>query len=144
MEQMMLKPMKSITIVLIICVVFGFIAGCESDAQNNALIGAGIGTAIGAIAGGDSDDLLIGAAAGGGIGYLVGNENDKKKAEAARSRELDDIRYQQNTVTVWVKNTNGSMKDVVLTKSGPNFIGPRGERYSSLPTQDQLRPVYGF
>ena len=38
----MLKQMKSITLVLITSVAFSFIAGCGSDAQNTALVGATI------------------------------------------------------------------------------------------------------
>ncbi|MCF7954760.1 MAG: hypothetical protein K9M75_03050 [Phycisphaerae bacterium] len=140
----MFKPMKSITLVFMISSVFCFIAGCESDAQNDALIGGALGAGIGALAGGDSTSIAIGAGAGGGIGYLVGNESDKKKAETARQNEMNDLRASQNSVTVWITNTNGSKIPVTLTKSGPDFIGPRGERYSSMPTQDQLRPVYGF
>jgi len=87
----MLKPTKSVIIVLIISSLFGFIAGCESDAQNGALLGAALGTGIAAIAGGDSGALLIGAGAGGGIGYIAGNESDKKKAEADRNRDLNEF-----------------------------------------------------
>lgn len=140
----MLKPMKSITVVLIISSIFSFIAGCESDAQTDALIGGALGAGIGALAGGDSKAIAIGAGAGGGIGYLVGNESDKKKATAATNREMNDLRAMQNTETVWITNTNGSKVSVKLTRSGPNYVGPRGEIYTSLPTQDQLRPVYGF
>ncbi|MBW8016805.1 MAG: hypothetical protein FVQ82_11510 [Planctomycetes bacterium] len=140
----MLKPMKSITLVLMISVAFSFIAGCENQAQTNALLGSALGAGIGAIAGGDSKGIAIGAAAGGGIGYLVGNEADKKKAAAEKNREMDDLRANQNTVTVWITNTNGSKIPVKLRKSGPNFLGPQGELYTSMPTEEQLRPVYGF
>jgi len=140
----MFKPVKSIALILTIGILFSFIAGCESDAQNNALIGSAIGAGIGALAGGDSEAIAIGAAAGGGIGYVAGNESDKKKAEAARQRDMNDLRREVNQVVVWITNTNGSKISVKLTRSGPNYVGPRGETYSSLPTEDQLRPVYGF
>ena len=48
------------------------------------------------------------------------------------------------TVTVWITNSNGSQTSVSLRKSGPGFIGPRGEWYPSMPTNEQLRVVYGF
>ncbi len=48
------------------------------------------------------------------------------------------------TVTVWITNGNGSMSPVVLTQDGPWYIGPRGERYFGMPTEEQLRPVYGL
>ena len=140
----MLKPMKSITFVLVIAVICSLITGCESDAGNTGLLGAGIGAGIGALVGGDSEAIAIGAAAGGGLGYVVGNESDKKKSKAENDRKLNAIANQNNTVTVWVKNSNGSQKAVSLRKSGPGYYGPRGEYYPSLPTGEALRVAYGF
>ena len=51
---------------------------------------------------------------------------------------------QSNKVTVWFTNTNGSKSSVELTRSGPGYIGPRGEYYKTMPTDEQLRMVYGF
>jgi hypothetical protein len=131
---------KSLIILTTILVGLLFALGCESDAQTGALIGTGIGAGVGALAGGSTEGTLIGAAVGGGAGYMLGNEGDKKKAEADRGA----IRQEMNTVTVWVTNSNSSRIPVNLTKSGPNYIGPRGEQYDHLPTSEELRPVYGF
>jgi len=95
---------------------------------------------IGALAGGGSEGTLIGAAVGGGAGYMLGNEGDKKNTQA----EMNNIRAEHNMVTVWITNSNGSKIPVKLRRSGPNFIGPRGETYQTMPTEDQLRPIYGF
>lgn len=54
------------------------------------------------------------------------------------------VRIHRSTVTVWITNHNGSRTSVVLIKEGPWYIGPKGERYHSLPTQHQLRPLYGL
>ncbi len=116
------------------------IAGCENDAGNQALLGAGLGAGIGAIAG-DSDGALTGAAIGAGAGYLLGSGSDKQKAQ---QQEIGQIRAEQQVVSVWITNSNGSKFEVKLRRSGPNYIGPRGETYTSMPTEDQLRPVYGF
>lgn len=131
------------TLTLMVLVAVGslvFIAGCESDAQNSALIGAAIGAGVGQLAGGDTEATLIGSAVGGGVGYVVGNEKDKDKREAQNAQ----IRAEQNTVTVWLTNSNGSKHSVKLTKQGPGYIGPRGEYYETLPTEEQLKPLYGF
>lgn len=48
------------------------------------------------------------------------------------------------TVTVWISNANGSQSPVVLTQDGPWYIGPRGERYFGMPTNEQLRAAYGL
>jgi len=47
-------------------------------------------------------------------------------------------------ITVWVRNSNGSQSPVKLTRSGPGYIGPRGEYYPDMPNNEQLRMVYGF
>ncbi len=114
--------------------------GCESDAQNTALVGSAIGAGVGALAGGDTEATLIGAAVGGGVGYGVGNESDKQKMRD----EMSSIRAEQNTVTVWITNSNGSTTPVKLRKSGPGYIGPRGEHYAQMPTAEDLAKVYGF
>lgn len=51
---------------------------------------------------------------------------------------------EQTHITVWITNSNGSQTSVRLTKSGPGFLGPRGEWYPSTPTNEQLRVIYGF
>ena len=47
-------------------------------------------------------------------------------------------------ITVWVTNSNGSRITVKLTRDGSWYVGPRGEWYTSLPTNEQLRVAYGF
>lgn len=131
-----------ITITLIVVMVLGltFIVGCQSDAQTGTAIGALAGAGIGQLAGGDTEATLIGAAVGGTAGYLLGNESDKEKAQAER----EDPRQDMNTVLVKVTNSNGSIIQVPLRKQGVGYVGTRGEYYPTLPTEDQLRPVYGF
>ncbi len=70
-----------ITILMVIAVSLGlaFVAGCESDAQTGALIGAGVGAIAGQAIGGDTESTLIGAGVGAAGGYIIGNEQDKKK-----------------------------------------------------------------
>jgi hypothetical protein len=48
------------------------------------------------------------------------------------------------SITVWITNSNGSKTSVKLTRQGPWYIGPRGEYYTSMPTNEQLRVAYGF
>ena len=55
-----------------------------------------------------------------------------------------EIVIEQTTVTLWITNSNGSQTSVSLRRSGPGFIGPRGEYYPNMPTETQLRIVYGF
>ena len=116
------------------------IIGCQNDAQTGAAVGTAAGAGIGQAAGGDTESTLIGAGVGGVIGYVVGNESDKQKAKAERENLSEEAKY----VTVNITNSNGSISQVRLKKQGVGYVGTRGEYYSQLPTEDQLRPIYGF
>ena len=49
-----------------------------------------------------------------------------------------------NTVVINVNNENGSYTPVTLRQEGGTYVGPRGERYLQLPTEEQLKQVYGL
>ena len=51
---------------------------------------------------------------------------------------------ESSTISVWITNSNGSRTSVRLTRQGPWYIGPRGEYYTEMPTNEQLRVAYGF
>jgi hypothetical protein len=118
--------------------------GCETQAQSGALIGTGAGAGIGAIVGHQkgraAEGALIGGAIGGGTGYIVGNEGDKKQQQA----QMQNMQQEMGAVTVNIHNSNGSITPVKLNKSGVGYVGPRGEWYDHLPTEAELKPVYGF
>lgn len=116
------------------------ISGCENQAQSGALIGTAAGAGIGQAVGRNTAGTLIGAAVGGGAGYIAGNEADKKKTQG----EMAALKTQQDNVTVWITTSNGSKTPVTLRKSGPNYIGPKGEVYPNMPTEEQLKAFYGF
>ena len=130
------------TILIVAAVSFGslLIAGCESDAQVGSAIGALAGAGIGQLAGGDSEATLIGAAVGGTAGYMLGNESERQKAQAERAY----MRQEMRTVAVNITNSNGSVSQVRLRRHGVGYVGTRGEYYHRLPTEDELRPIYGF
>ncbi len=53
----------------------------------------------------------------------------------------------EETVIVWITNDNGSrtpVKLVRLNNPAGYYMGPRGEYYVVLPTDEQLRPLYGL
>lgn len=50
----------------------------------------------------------------------------------------------ESSITVWITNSNGSRTSVKLTRDGAWYVGPRGEYYAEMPTNEQLRVVYGF
>jgi uncharacterized protein YcfJ len=148
----MVKSFVTILTVVVVGLGLALVCGCESDAQTGALIGAGAGAGVGQAIGHDTTSTLLGATMGGAVGYGVGNEQDKKKTQA----EIDSLRQENaqmrqqvqqemSTVTINITNSNGSITPVTLRKQGVVYIGPRGETYTTMPTQEQLKQAgYGF
>ncbi|MHC4478267.1 MAG: glycine zipper domain-containing protein [Planctomycetota bacterium] len=140
----MVKSFTTVLLVISVGLGLALAGGCESEAQSGALLGGAVGAGAGAIVGHQSgkttEGALIGGAVGAGAGYMIGNEGDKKQADADRAA----IREEMNYVTVNITNSNGSITPVRLRKEGVVYIGPKGETYTTLPTPEQLKPVYGF
>jgi hypothetical protein len=133
---------RTVTIMVVSAQILGLliISGCQSDAQTGSALGALAGAGVGQLAGGDTEATLIGAAVGAGAGYIFGNESDKKKTQNQMYAMNNDI----NSQIVNVTNSNSSVIQVKLRRQGVGWVGTRGEYYPTLPTGDQLRPVYGF
>lgn len=137
--------LKRIKLVLIMVVLIGgmFVAGCESGSSNatkGTVLGGAAGAGIGALAGGDTQSTLIGAALGGVLGHTIGAEKDREKTETQTQVAIQEA----NTFYVNITNSNGSVTPVRIVKQGNFYVGPRGEQYSKLPTEEELKPFYGF
>jgi len=133
-----------VTVSIVVSVVLVFAAGCESDAQTGAGVGVLGGALAGQLIGGDTKSTLIGAGVGAGAGYIIGNESDKKKAKARTDAEIGQLRSEMNNVSVNVTNSNGSVIQITLRKQGVGYVGPRGEYYDHLPTNEELKPLYAY
>jgi uncharacterized protein YcfJ len=125
-----------------------FQAGCASmtPTQQSTAIGTGIGAAVGAILGNNlgnsQNDRELGIAAGALVGGVVGHQYGR---QGELQRQVNTVQQQQFMTTVWIENSNNSKTPVVLRQTeGGQYIGPRGEYYTTLPTQDQLKSVYGM
>jgi len=62
-------------------------------------------------------------------------------------RALYGIKSEQairTNITVWITNDNGSQTPVTLIPSGAGFIGPSNEYYATIPTEEQLKALYGL
>ena len=117
--------------------------GASSAAKTGglgALAGAGLGAIIGHQSGHTAEGAAIGAGAGALGGYVLGNEKDKAQTQS----QINAVQAQANTVVINVANSNGSLTPVTLTRQGNVYVGPKGEQYTTLPTEDQLKTVYGF
>ncbi|MBL7214711.1 MAG: hypothetical protein ISS71_03420 [Phycisphaerae bacterium] len=134
------------TILLTAAVGFGIlmVSGCETEAQTKAAWGTAIGAGAGQLIGGDTKATMIGAGVGAGAGYIWGSMDDKKKEQQVQT-QAQTVQNDANTVTVWITNSNGSKTPVKLTKTASGgYVGPRGEMYDTMPTEEQLKKVYGF
>ncbi len=135
---------KSVAVVLVLSLVLGLCAGCNEDNSNMKLspiyTSAIAGALIGGIVGYQSDEPGEGAAVGAvvlGVGELL-HQLDKEHQEKEHREKCAE------QVVVEIHNDNGSITPVKLRKEGDSYIGPKGERYEGLPTQEQLKPIYGL
>ena len=131
-----------ISICLVICVLLSFVSGCfevtGDKGVDTAILGGLGGAGVGQLLGRDTKSTLIGAGIGALGGYIIG-EGQKTKDEIAALRAGQDIEM------VAIENSNGSTSTIILRKDGyGGYIGPRGERYNSMPSKEQLKQVYGF
>lgn len=142
---------NSVTIVLIVSLVLS-LGGCGSENHNkdgnglklSTIYGAALGGAlIGGIIGHQSDETSEGVTLGAvvlGVGEFLRQTDEL----ARKQRKHEDGDGDVEKVIVEIHNENGSVTPVELTRDGTSYIGPKGEYYTDLPTEEQLKPVYGL
>ncbi len=140
---------KAVSVVLIV-ILLAALSGCNEEHRSDNgkpirlshIYQSAIGGAIiGGIVGHQSDEGAEGAAVGAaifGVGALLG-EIDRVNKDA----EDDDYGEEEEEVVFQIRNDNGSETPVVFKKKGSAYVGPEGEHYNRLPTEEQLRPIYG-
>ncbi len=121
------------------------------EALKQGATGAGLGAIVGAMAGNNvkginrGEGAIAGAALGALIGAAMGaQQDDMNQQMGAVNRHIDAVNETATTTIINVKNSNGSYTPVVIRKVGNQYVGPRGEYYGALPTEDQLKAPYGF
>jgi hypothetical protein len=109
------------------------LCGCNEGMKWHPVYNAAlIGGVVGAVVGHQYDDDCEGAAIGAAIG-----------AVGVYLEQYDEL-ASADEVIVEVAGTNGSITPVVLKKHDGVYICRNGERYNQLPSQEQLRVVYGL
>jgi len=141
----------SVVILLVVSLVLGLCGCCsenQSDCDNGlklspiygaALGGALIGGIIGHQSGETDKGIAIGAAVLG-VGELLRQTDKLSPKKREHKHEDEDV----EEVVIEIHNSNGSITPVELRKEGSIYIGPKGERYEQLPTEEQLKPIYGL
>ncbi|MEJ2647005.1 MAG: glycine zipper family protein [Sedimentisphaerales bacterium] len=138
-----------------------FSSGCGEGMEYKPIYNSAIfGGIVGAIVGHQSDKTGQGVAIGAGIGALGEflNQIDKhpnpprppqiqvrtrppSPPAPPRSPAGENIK---ETFIVQIHNDNGSVTPVEIRKEGDKYIGPTGEQYDKLPTEEELKPSYGL
>lgn len=141
-----------------------FCAGCGEGMKYKPVYNAAIfGGIVGAIVGHQSDKTGQGIAIGAGIGALgeflnqldehpdppkprpqqtqAKAQPSQTKTAPARPSASRNIR---ETFIVQIHNDNGSVTPVEIRKEGSKYIGPTGEQYDKMPTEEDLKPFYGL
>lgn len=127
-------------------------SGCATQApvgpkeEEGTVGGAVLGGLIGAIIGnnvGDGENQALGAAIGALLGGTAGSDYGRSQDQI--DGRIAGLEQRLNTEQVKVENDNGSFTTVTVVKlPDGTYLGPRREIYSELPTQEQLKPVYGL
>lgn len=135
------------------------VSGCASPggyqepthALKQGAAGAGLGAIAGAVAGNNikginrGEGAIAGAALGALIGAAMGAQQDNMDQQmGAMNARVNAANEAATTTIINVKNSNGSYTPVVIRKLGNQYVGPRGEYYGAMPTEEQLKGPYGF
>lgn len=95
-------------------------SSCTPTQQTYALGGAAAGAAVGAIAGGDSEDILTGAALGGATGAGVAAYQENK--ERSRSSPVSPHSSTTTPPPVPPSNANGSAYKKAFATDTPGIV----------------------
>ena len=144
---------KPAAVALIASLLFGLGNGCccqnggnncsDSELRLHPLLEESIkGAIIGGIIGYQSHEEGEGAAIGAGLFAVA--ELLKQSDRHHRNKEPVHREKRSDQVVVDIHNSNGSITPVKLKRKDGSYIGPKGERYEQLPTEEQLKPLYGL
>lgn len=130
-------------------------AGCGEGMKwkpvyNSAMFGA----LVGGIVGHQSDETGAGVAIGASVfalGEILSQSDDLSKNHSEPRQTTAKVSIKppvheniRETYIIEIHNDNGSITPVEIRKEGDRYVGPTGEHYDSLPTEEQLKPFYGL
>ena len=122
--------LTALIIILALCI---SLSGCNENLRWYPVYKAAIvGGLVGTIVGHQHDEDCAGAVAGaiiGGTGCLL--------------KQIDELKEAEN-ITLNITNNEGKAVQIALKYKDGFYICPHGERYSTLPNQEELRVVFGL
>lgn len=148
----MLTRIASVTVLMLAGIAD---AGFERSVAG-ALAGAGLGLIAANNIDGVSKDEGVAAlgVAGALLGYYYDRHHDRGgglqhdrsavRNAPAMQRFTPDLHPGVELVKISVLQANGIRTDVPLLRMKDRFIGPQGEEYETLPTEEVLRERYGW
>jgi len=130
MKKQVVIKLLTVAIILALCM---SLSGCNENLRWYPVYKAAlIGSLAGVIVGHQYDEDCAGAVTGaiiGGTGCFL--------------RQVDDLKDGKN-VTVNITNNEGKIIQVALKYKNGFYVCPHGERYSTLPSHEELRVVFGL
>jgi hypothetical protein len=154
------KKTQITMILTVIALVFN--SGCGEGMKmkpiyNSAFVGGIVGAIVGNQVDRQGEGIAIGAsiAALGEVLKQIDEHPKPRTQQASQTRATQKPTAQaaprppvvggvRETYTIQIHNDNGSITPVEIRKDGNSFIGPTGERYEKLPSEEQLKPFYGL
>ncbi|MBN2591129.1 MAG: hypothetical protein JXA96_14780 [Sedimentisphaerales bacterium] len=129
-----------------------FNTGCGEGAKlkpiyNSAILGAIVGGIVGYQSDETGEGVAIGAsvfALGEILSQIDDNPSPQKQKDESTAKKTIVREKIKETYIIQIHNDNGSITPVEIIKDGDRFIGPTGEQYDTLPTEEQLKPFYGL
>jgi len=122
------------------------LCGCNEGLRLHPIYHEAItGAIIGGIIGYQSHEEGEGAALGAvvfGVGELL--EQIDKDTSSEKEYTDEDTDGWKEVFVINVHNSNGSITPVEIERRDDVYFGPKGELYEQLPTEEQLKPAYGF
>ena len=109
----------------------------EKGVGVGGLLGAGVGTAIGAATGNPKTGAVVGGLVGAGVGGVVGNEADERDRERAHAKDMAQIQQatavaeaqKMGMIDVVQMNQNGIAPNLII-----NQIRSSGSTFSLAPS----------
>lgn len=158
------KSSKTQIFLVLTLTAYLFCAGCGEGMKYKPIYNSAIfGGIVGAIVGHQSDKTGQGIAIGAGVGAFgeflhqldmhpdasrprpqqtrANTQPPELKTAPARPSASGNI---METFIVQIHNDNGSITPVEIRKEGNKYIGPTGEQYDKMPTEEDLKPIYGL
>ena len=130
--------------------------GCQdidaSTVYHKALFGALVGVIVGHQSNEDGAGAAVGAAIFGVEGLLEEIDANKTSKQVSHYHDTCDqktpdptpVLSQGDKITIHITNNNGSTTPIELHRKDGFYVGPKGELYQELPTEEQLKAIYGF